>query len=140
LGERALIGGAPPGIALAEGAKFVSAVNHAAVFPACRAVVHHGGAGTTAAGMRAGIPTLILWVAVDDQPVWAEAITRLGVGSGSEFWSTTADLLVAELRSILTPDCVTRARELAAMMTAPAESVARAADLLEDAAGAGRRG
>ena len=30
------------------------AVNHAAVFPACRAVVHHGGAGTTAAGMRAG--------------------------------------------------------------------------------------
>ena len=35
-------------------------MNYAAIFPACRAVVHHGGAGTTAAGLRAGVPTLIL--------------------------------------------------------------------------------
>ena len=34
--------------------KVVSAVNHSAVFPACRAVVHHGGPGTTFAGIRAG--------------------------------------------------------------------------------------
>ena len=40
--------------------KVVGAVNYAATFPACRAVVHHGGAGTTAAGLRAGVPTLIL--------------------------------------------------------------------------------
>ena len=40
--------------------KVVGAVNYAAIFPACRAVVHHGGAGTTAAGLRAGVPTLIL--------------------------------------------------------------------------------
>ena len=40
--------------------KVVGAVNFAAIFPACRAVVHHGGAGTTAAGLRAGVPTLIL--------------------------------------------------------------------------------
>ena len=36
--------------------KIVSAVNHAAIFPVCRAVVHHGGAGTTAAALRAGTP------------------------------------------------------------------------------------
>ena len=37
--------------------KVVGAVNYAAIFPACRAVVHHGGAGTTAAGLRAGVPS-----------------------------------------------------------------------------------
>jgi vancomycin aglycone glucosyltransferase len=36
--------------------KVVGAVNHGAIFPACRAVVHRGGAGTTAAGLRAGTP------------------------------------------------------------------------------------
>ena len=36
--------------------KLVSAVNHAAILPACRVIVHHGGAGTTAAAMRAGAP------------------------------------------------------------------------------------
>jgi vancomycin aglycone glucosyltransferase len=48
--------------------------------------------------------------------------------------------LVADLRSIVTPQCVTRAREVATLMTKPAESVASAADLLEDAARRGRFG
>jgi UDP:flavonoid glycosyltransferase YjiC (YdhE family) len=48
--------------------KVVGTVNYADVFPSCRAVVHHGGAGTTAAAVRAGIPTLILW-SVADQPI-----------------------------------------------------------------------
>ena len=51
-------------------------MKHAAVFPACRAVVHHGGAGTTAAGLRAGVPSLALWVGLDQQ-LWAGAIERL---------------------------------------------------------------
>ncbi|WP_025735062.1 glycosyltransferase [Mycobacterium genavense] len=135
LGERALVSGLAG--ATSDRVKLVSAVSHAAVFPACRAVVHHGGAGTTAAGLRAGIPALILWHAADDQPVWAAAITRLGVGFGREFRSTTTDSLAARLRAILQPDRVARACELATKMTRPAESVARAADLLE---GAGRGG
>lgn len=141
LGERALISLGSHDmsqIPVADHVKVVGAVNHAAIFPACRAVVHHGGAGTTAAGMRAGIPTLILWIAVDDQPMWADAVTRLGVGAGREFWSTTLDLLVADLRSILTEECAAQARELATKLTTPAESVARAADLLEDAVRSGR--
>lgn len=120
--------------------KVVGAVNHGAVFPACRAVVHHGGAGTTAAGMRAGIPTLILWLGVDDQPIWAAALQRLKIGAGRPFWTSTGDSLVADLRAILTPECITRAREVATQMTKPAESVARAADLLEDTARLGRFG
>ena len=119
--------------------KVVGSLNYAAVFPACRAVVHHGGSGTTAAGLRAGVPTLILW-GVWDQPMWAAALERLGVGSGRQFSATTQETLVADLRSILTPQCATRAREVAAQMTKPAESVARAADLLEEAVRRGRSG
>jgi UDP:flavonoid glycosyltransferase YjiC (YdhE family) len=112
--------------------KVVRAVNHAAIFPACRAVVHHGGAGTTAAGMRAGVPTLILWIGAE-QPIWATQVKRLKVGAYRNFWRTTQKSLVADLRHILTPEYVVRVREMATRMTKPADSVAAAADLLEDA-------
>ncbi|EFD17294.1 glycosyltransferase [Mycobacterium tuberculosis CPHL_A] len=98
-----------------------------------RAVVHHGGAGTTAAGLRAGIPTLILWV-TSDQPIWAAQIKQLKVGRGRRFSSATKESLIADLRTILAPDYVTRAREIASRMTKPAASVTATADLLEDAA------
>jgi vancomycin aglycone glucosyltransferase len=134
LGERALIFTGPNEVAalpLSSHVKYVRAVNHAAVFPSCRAVVHHGGAGTTAAGLRAGIPSLILWVFLD-QPLWAAAVHQLGVGTGRQFLAVTQESLVEDLSSILVPHCVNRASEVAAAMTKPAESVAAAADLLED--------
>ena len=141
LGERALICSGASEFADAphsDQVKIVGAVNHAAIFPACRAVVHQGGAGTTAAGMRAGIPTLILWHPINDQQIWADAVTRLKVGSGRAFSASNLGSLVADLRSILDPQCITRAREVAAQMTKPAVSVARAADLLEHAGRVGR--
>lgn len=136
LGERALIcAGANDfsGAARYDHVKVVDALNYAAVFPACRAVVHHGGSGTTAAGLRAGVPALILWT-VWDQPMWAEAVARLGVGAGRGFLDSTLDSLIADLRSVLTPQCAARAREVAARLTKPAESIGKAADLLEGAA------
>jgi vancomycin aglycone glucosyltransferase len=137
LGERALICSGPndsTGIPHADHVKVVAAVNHAAVLPACRAIAHHGGAGTTAAGLRAGVPTLILWVGLD-QPIWAGVIERLKVGSARQFSATKQESLVADLRFILSPQCVNRAREVAASMTKSAETLASTADLLEDEAG-----
>ena len=52
---------------------------HHWLFPQMAAVVHHGGAGTTAAGLRAGKPTLICPY-FGDQPFWGERIHQLGVG------------------------------------------------------------
>jgi UDP:flavonoid glycosyltransferase YjiC (YdhE family) len=115
--------------------KFVSAVNHAAVLPACRAVIHHGGAGTTAAAMRAGVPSLILWLWLD-QPVWAAAVEQLKIGNAQRFSHTTQKSLVADLTSILAPEYLTRAREIAAEMISPHESASRAADFVEAAASA----
>jgi len=143
LGDRALIcSGASDFVDAphSDQVKVVRAVNHSAVFPACRAVVHQGGAGTTAAGMRAGIPTLILWHPINDQQIWADAVTRLKVGSGRAFSGSNLGSLVADLRSILDPQCITRTREVAVQMTTPAVSVASAADLLEDAGRLGRVG
>jgi UDP:flavonoid glycosyltransferase YjiC (YdhE family) len=136
LGERALIcSGANDfsDVPLADHIKVVRAMNYAAIFPACRAVVHHGGSGTTAAGLRAGVPTIILWT-VWDQPVWAAAVEQMKVGCGRAFYDSTLDSLVADLRKILTPHCAARARGVATRMSKPTESVARAADLLEAAA------
>ncbi|BBZ38122.1 glycosyltransferase [Mycobacterium conspicuum] len=140
LGERALICSGTTdfaGVPQLDHVKVVGAVNHSAVFPACRAVVHHGGPGTTFAGIRAGAPTLILAISVD-QPLWADAVNQLRLGVGRRFAETTQASLEEDLRSILTAQCARRVREVAAQMTTPAESAARAADLLEDAARLGR--
>jgi UDP:flavonoid glycosyltransferase YjiC (YdhE family) len=111
--------------------KVVGAVNYATVFPACRAVVHHGGAGTLAASLRAGVPTLVLWMD-GAQPVWAARVRRLKVGTTRSFSTTTRETLVTDLRQVLADEYAVRAREIAPRMTAPGESVARAADLVEE--------
>jgi vancomycin aglycone glucosyltransferase len=142
LGERLLICSGPNDFTHVEHfdhVKVVPEVNHAAVFPACRAVVHHGGAGITAAGLRAGIPTSILWLWLD-QPMWAAGIERLEAGFGRPFAQTNQESLVADLHLILHPHFATRAREVATYMTKPAESVGMAADLLEHTARQGREG
>jgi UDP:flavonoid glycosyltransferase YjiC (YdhE family) len=117
-----------------EHVKVVGTVNYSATFPACRAVVHHGGAGTTAAALRAGIPQLILWTFFD-QPLFGAAVNRLKVGTARRFSTTTEKTLVADLRKILAPHYLTRARELANRITTPADSAASAADLVENFAG-----
>ena len=52
---------------------------HDWLFPRMAAVVHHGGAGTTAAGLRAGRPTLICPF-MGDQPMWGDRVFGLGAG------------------------------------------------------------
>lgn len=52
---------------------------HDWLFPQCLAVVHHGGAGTTGAGLRAGKPTVICPF-FGDQPFWGRRVFELGVG------------------------------------------------------------
>ncbi|HET7075379.1 MAG TPA: glycosyltransferase [Mycobacterium sp.] len=110
--------------------KLVGQVNYSTILPTCRAAVHHGGAGTTAAGLRAGLPTLILWD-VADQFIWATQVKRLKVGSAKRLSNITRRSLVRRLGKILAPDYVARARQIAPKMTKPAVGVATAADLLE---------
>jgi sterol 3beta-glucosyltransferase len=56
-----------------------NSVPHDWLFPRVSAVVHHGGAGTTAAGLRAGCPTLVCPI-FGDQPFWGKVVHDLGAG------------------------------------------------------------
>jgi UDP:flavonoid glycosyltransferase YjiC (YdhE family) len=143
LGERALVCSAESDfrhVPHFEHVNVVDTMNYAAIFPTCRAVVHHGGAGTTAIGLRAGVPTLILSTGDPGQAACGAMVKRLKVGTARRFSSTTRESLVEDLRTILAPHCVTRAREIVTRMTNPADSVAAAADLVEDFARSGRVG
>ncbi len=57
----------------------VGFIPHNWLFERVSAVIHHGGAGTTAAGLRAGVPTIVIPFG-GDQPFWGKRIYELGVG------------------------------------------------------------
>jgi sterol 3beta-glucosyltransferase len=57
----------------------LDSVPHAWLFPRVSAVVHHGGSGTTGAGLRAGVPSVLV-PHMGDQPFWSRRVAELGVG------------------------------------------------------------
>ncbi|MFO7663805.1 MAG: glycosyltransferase [Chloroflexota bacterium] len=76
----------------------VDAVPHNWLFPRVAAVVHHGGAGTTGAALRAGRPTIICPF-VGDQYFWGRRVKALGVGpSPISQWRLTAERLADGIR------------------------------------------
>ncbi|MGX1757847.1 glycosyltransferase [Streptomyces lydicus] len=77
-------------------------VPHALLFPRMAAVVHHCGAGTAAAGLRAGVPTVPVPVTAD-QPFWAARLASLGAATAPiPFADLSADHAVARLAHALT--------------------------------------
>ena len=57
----------------------VDSVPFSWLFPRVAAVIHHGGAGTTSAGLRAGVPSVVVPF-FGDQPFWGQRVAELGVG------------------------------------------------------------
>jgi vancomycin aglycone glucosyltransferase len=90
----------------------VGEVSHDVLFPRVAAVVHHGGAGTTAAAARAGVPQVITPM-FGDQFYWASRIVDLGAGATNPYPKMTEEFLTGALREVCDPDVVARARALA---------------------------
>jgi sterol 3beta-glucosyltransferase len=65
---------------LPENVLMVDSIAHSWLFPRMAAVVHHGGAGTTAAGLRAGVPSIVIPF-FGDQLFWGQQVAKLGVGT-----------------------------------------------------------
>lgn len=85
---------------------------HDWLFPRCAAVVHHGGAGTTAAGIRCGKPTVIVPF-FGDQPFWGSMVARAGAGPEPvPFKKLTAEILAESIQTALSEEVGMRAREL----------------------------
>ncbi|RCH84061.1 Sterol 3-beta-glucosyltransferase, partial [Rhizopus stolonifer] len=79
----------------------VHSVPHDWLFPKIRAVIHHGGAGTTAAGLRAGRPTIIKPFFAD-QFFWGERVQEMGIGRCIK--QLTVESLSAALRVVSTDE------------------------------------
>jgi len=58
---------------------YLDAVPHDWLLPRCNMVIHHGGSGTTSAGLRAGIPNIVVPFMID-QPFWARRVHAVGAG------------------------------------------------------------
>jgi sterol 3beta-glucosyltransferase len=58
---------------------YLEAAPHDWLLPRCKLVIHHGGAGTTAAGLRAGVPNIVVPF-MADQPFWGERVHAIGAG------------------------------------------------------------
>lgn len=92
----------------------IGSVPHEWLFPRMAAVVHHAGAGTAAAGLRAGVPTVSVPI-YTDQPFWAKRITSLGAGPQPVPYKqlTTERLANAITQATTTPGYAARSRQLA---------------------------
>ncbi|MFJ6432442.1 glycosyltransferase [Streptomyces sp. NPDC091416] len=76
-------------------------VPHAPLFPRLAAVVHHGGAGTAAAALRAGVPAVTVPVTAD-QPFWAARLAAIGAATDPiPFRSLTAERLADSLHRVV---------------------------------------
>ncbi|MEV8377099.1 glycosyltransferase [Kribbella sp. NPDC056861] len=109
--------------------RVVGNLNHDTVLPRCLAAVHHGGAGTSATSLRAGLPTVVCAVFAD-QPFWGAQLQRMGVGSTLRFTDLSEPTLFAALEPMLCNGPRQRAAELAVLLREE-DAVAQTADALE---------
>ncbi|KZL70081.1 UDP-transferase protein (glycosyltransferase family 28 domain-containing protein) [Colletotrichum tofieldiae] len=90
---------------------------HAWLFPRVRAVVCHGGSGTTAMALRSGRPTLVVPVA-GDQPFWGTRVFAAGCGPEAGFGiaELTGEKFEERLRELLKPEYAVAAEKFAEVM------------------------
>lgn len=110
----------------AEDVMIIDAVPHAWLFPRMAAVVHHGGAGTTAAGFHAGVPCVICPF-IGDQPGWARLSVTLGVGAEPvPRGKLTAERLGRSIATAVTDPALRRNAQSLASKLAAEDGVANA--------------
>jgi len=110
---------------------FVDDVPHNWLFPRMAAVMHHGGAGTTGAGLRAGVPNILTPIGAD-QFFWAERTVKLGVGPQAPFLKNLTAEKLAQAIHTAVHDPAMRARGAALGEKIRAEDgVARAIEIIE---------
>ncbi|RUO36098.1 UDP-glucose--sterol glucosyltransferase [Aliidiomarina shirensis] len=95
----------------------VDHVPHSWLFPRVCGVVHHGGAGTTAAALRAGKASVVIPF-FGDQPFWGNRVHSLNVAAAPiPFKKLTVDRLVAAIKEITTnQSIIDHAAELGAKL------------------------
>lgn len=101
----------------------IDEVNQQHLFPRLAAVVHHGGAGTTTAAARAGVPQVITPM-FSDQFYWGRRIGELGIGAAVAFAGLEVGTLSEALKLAVSPDIGAQARTVAEMIVSDGAAVA----------------
>ncbi len=135
-GQRAVLlsgWGGLRGVDLPASVFMIDAVPHDWLFARVAAVVHHGGAGTTAAGLRAGIPSVVVPF-FGDQSFWAARIRALGVGPAAiPRRKLTAEGLAQAIQHVVSDESMQqRAADIGARIRAE-DGVGRAAAIISAA-------
>ena len=118
-GQRALVskgwgGFGADRLGIPEGVFMLGNVPHDWLFQHVSCVVHHGGAGTTAAGIAAGKPTVVVPF-FGDQPFWGAMVAKAGAGPKPiPYKQLNSDRLAAAIMEALQPSALERAQELGA--------------------------
>ncbi|KAI1334644.1 hypothetical protein F5Y15DRAFT_401146 [Xylariaceae sp. FL0016] len=99
-------------VGIPDGVYMLGNVPHDWLFNHVSAVCHHGGAGTTAAGIQAGKPTIVVPF-FGDQPFWGAMVARAGAGPDPiPYKALTAEKLAEAIRVAVKPETLERAKEL----------------------------
>jgi UDP:flavonoid glycosyltransferase YjiC (YdhE family) len=109
---------------------YIPAAPHHAIFPRCRAVVHHGGAGTTHSVTLAGKPSIVV-ANISEQEHWAGELRSLGIaGKPARRRNVTASALARRIRDVLaSPEMAAQAEAIADKMKTE-NGVATAVELI----------
>jgi sterol 3beta-glucosyltransferase len=91
----------------------LSGAPHDKLFPRCKVIVHHGGAGTTASSLRAGVPQVICSFFAD-QPFWARKMSEFGVGPKNplKFSTISPEKLLKSIKEVFQPSYAEKAKKL----------------------------
>jgi sterol 3beta-glucosyltransferase len=118
-------------LALPQEVLVLESIPHEWLLPRMAAVVHHGGAGTTAAALRSGVPSIITPFFAD-QPFWGQVVARLRVGPAPIMRSKLTTERLAEAIRVATSDEGMKARAKALGERIQAEKgVKRAVQIVE---------
>lgn len=135
LSLRALVGAGWTDITLSacdlpDNLAIVERADHAWLFPQCAAIVHHGGSGTTHAGLSSGVPNVVCSFFAD-QSFWGKQVARLGVGSHLRFKNMNGDSLKRALLDALEEGTQQRAADLGSRLRME-QGTLRACEALEN--------
>jgi sterol 3beta-glucosyltransferase len=109
----------------------IDTIPHSWLFPRVAAVVHHGGAGTTAAGLRAGIPSIIVPFFAD-QPFWGARVAELGVGPQPiPRKNLTAEKLSQAIQAAVTDDAMIRCAANLGAEIRSEDGIAKAVEIIQ---------
>lgn len=106
-------------------------IPHEWLFPKVIAAVHHGASGTTAATLRAGIPSIVVPFFAD-QPIWGERLEQLGVNPATHpCMELTSDRLADSIRRIVEDNSFYQRAQQLKMQIAEENGVEKAVSVIE---------